>query len=49
MAVHIPIIAHTRHSIPTMPFLSVFAAVALVSMWRARRAGVSGGAPHAGA
>lgn len=34
MAVHLPIIAHTRHSIPLLPFLAILASVSLVTIWR---------------
>jgi hypothetical protein len=34
VAVHIPIIAHARHSIPLVPFLAIFAGTALVAAWR---------------
>jgi 4-amino-4-deoxy-L-arabinose transferase-like glycosyltransferase len=33
VAVHAPIIAHARHSIPLVPFLLIFASVSLVSIW----------------
>jgi 4-amino-4-deoxy-L-arabinose transferase-like glycosyltransferase len=32
-AVHVPIIAHARHSIPLVPFLAMLASVSVVSMW----------------
>lgn len=34
MTVHLPIIAHTRHSIPLIPFLSILASISLVTLWR---------------
>lgn len=38
-----PIIAHTRHSLLILPFLSILAAISLVSAWRAFRMYNSGG------
>lgn len=40
MAVHLPIIAHTRHSIPIVPFLAILASVSLVTIWREYRSRV---------
>jgi 4-amino-4-deoxy-L-arabinose transferase-like glycosyltransferase len=37
VAVHLPTIAHTRHSVPLLPFLAIPASVALVSFWRKLR------------
>jgi 4-amino-4-deoxy-L-arabinose transferase-like glycosyltransferase len=34
VAVHTPVIAHARHSVPLVPFLSIFAACALLAAWR---------------
>ena len=34
LAVHVPIIAHARHSIALVPFLAIFAGSALVGGWR---------------
>jgi 4-amino-4-deoxy-L-arabinose transferase-like glycosyltransferase len=34
VAVHAPVIAHARHSIPLVPLLSVFASAALLALWR---------------
>jgi 4-amino-4-deoxy-L-arabinose transferase-like glycosyltransferase len=36
VAVHAPIMVHARHSIPLVPFLAIFAGVALVAAWRRR-------------
>jgi 4-amino-4-deoxy-L-arabinose transferase-like glycosyltransferase len=33
-AVHLPVIAHARHSVPLVPLLAIFAATALVAAWR---------------
>jgi 4-amino-4-deoxy-L-arabinose transferase-like glycosyltransferase len=33
VAVHLPTIAHARHSVPLVPFLAIPASVALVSIW----------------
>lgn len=33
VAVHAPIIAHARHSIPVVPFLTILASVSLISIW----------------
>jgi 4-amino-4-deoxy-L-arabinose transferase-like glycosyltransferase len=41
IAVHVPIIAHTRHSIPVVPFLAILASVSLVSIWRGYRTKIS--------
>ena len=38
VAVHAPIIAHARYSIPVLPFLMIPVSVSLVSIWRANRA-----------
>ncbi len=48
MAVHLPLIAHARHSIPVVPFLMILVGVAVTSIWdamsstagKARRAAV---------
>jgi 4-amino-4-deoxy-L-arabinose transferase-like glycosyltransferase len=40
MGIHLPIIAHARHSIPLVPFLAIFAGVVLVELW-SRRGGPS--------
>jgi len=34
MAVHAPIIAHARHSVPLVPFVAIFAGTALSAAWR---------------
>ena len=34
MAVHAPIIAHARHSVPLVPFAAIFAGAALSVAWR---------------
>jgi hypothetical protein len=39
MAVHAPIIAHARHSVPLVPFLAIFAGIALSGVWRRFRGG----------
>ncbi|HVL36430.1 MAG TPA: glycosyltransferase family 39 protein [Burkholderiales bacterium] len=36
VAVHLPVIAHARHSMPLVPYLGMFAAVALAAAWRRR-------------
>jgi 4-amino-4-deoxy-L-arabinose transferase-like glycosyltransferase len=36
VAVHLPVMVHARHSIPLVPFLAIFAGVALVAAWRRR-------------
>jgi 4-amino-4-deoxy-L-arabinose transferase-like glycosyltransferase len=41
-AVHALIIAHARHSMVVVPFLAMFASVALVSLWRAQMPGGRG-------
>lgn len=41
-AVHAPIIAHARHSTLIVPFLTILAAAAIVSAWRALRVQKSG-------
>jgi 4-amino-4-deoxy-L-arabinose transferase-like glycosyltransferase len=33
VAVHVPIIAHSRHSVPISPFLAILAGVSLLSIW----------------
>lgn len=33
VAVHLPVIAHTRHSVPLVPFLVIPASVSVVSIW----------------
>jgi 4-amino-4-deoxy-L-arabinose transferase-like glycosyltransferase len=33
-AVHMPVIAHARHSIPLVPLLAIFAATALMAAWQ---------------
>ena len=38
VAVHAPFIAHARHSIPIIPFLTILTSVSLVSIWHASRA-----------
>jgi 4-amino-4-deoxy-L-arabinose transferase-like glycosyltransferase len=38
-AVHLPVIAHARHSIPLVPLLAIFAATAVAAAWRRRLAG----------
>jgi len=37
MAVHAPIIAHARHSVPLIPYLSLLASVSLLSVWHKLR------------
>lgn len=38
IAVQVPIIAHARHSIPVVPFLTILASISLVSIWHAYKA-----------
>jgi 4-amino-4-deoxy-L-arabinose transferase-like glycosyltransferase len=38
LAVQLPIIAHARHSVPIVPFLSIPASISLMSIWRRCRA-----------
>jgi hypothetical protein len=44
VTVHAPIIAHARHSIPVVPFLTILASVSLVSIWHRYKTQVSKGA-----
>jgi 4-amino-4-deoxy-L-arabinose transferase-like glycosyltransferase len=37
VAVHVPIIAHVRHSIPVIPFLAILASVSVISYWNQYR------------
>jgi 4-amino-4-deoxy-L-arabinose transferase-like glycosyltransferase len=34
VAVHLPTIAHARHSVPLVPFLAIPASVSLISLWK---------------
>lgn len=36
MGIHLPIIAHARHSIPLVPFLAILASVALIALWSSK-------------
>jgi len=42
-AIQAPIIAHARHSVLILPFLTMLAAVSLMSIWRTLRVKISGG------
>jgi 4-amino-4-deoxy-L-arabinose transferase-like glycosyltransferase len=39
MLIHLPLIAHARHSIPVAPFMMMLVSVALMSIWRSGRRG----------
>lgn len=42
VAVHVLIIAHARHSVPIVPFLSMLASISLMATWRSCRARFAG-------